>query len=273
MQDKVVLPDVGLSPLTRGNRAVPRSEHCRRGPIPAHAGQPQYITKDGGISGAYPRSRGATTMASQNIPGRQGLSPLTRGNPTASCTAGAATGPIPAHAGQPRTAATFVVVWRAYPRSRGATEQLAKLEPGDYGLSPLTRGNRLAAMGRSWSGGPIPAHAGQPYALRAGANSWGAYPRSRGATTRTSSDPGHTRGLSPLTRGNRARLQRWRCANGPIPAHAGQPCAQHARCREDRAYPRTRGATSTSHQKRLALVGLSPLTRGNRHPPHPDLGG
>ena len=75
------VPYNGLSPLTRGNREVSDVEDWTEGPIPAHAGEPEKYCKKTRSLGAYPRSRGGTTLAS-SLPHRpHGLSPLTRGNP------------------------------------------------------------------------------------------------------------------------------------------------------------------------------------------------
>ena len=71
-------------------------------------------------------------------------------------------------------------------------------------------------------------------------------------------------GLSPLTRGNPRRAMSKRQGLRPIPAHAGEPFDKHSVIFHDRAYPRSRGGTSAIFQKPLFLLGLSPLTRGNR---------
>ena len=52
-------PD-GLSPPTRGNLPVQRSEKLRSGSIPAHAGEPKYATPGASTPGVYPRPRGGT---------------------------------------------------------------------------------------------------------------------------------------------------------------------------------------------------------------------
>ena len=71
----------GLSPLARGNPwgmyAMARSS----GPIPARAGQPLALRVAWALQGAYPRSRGATEIAEEDITCQPGLSPLARGNP------------------------------------------------------------------------------------------------------------------------------------------------------------------------------------------------
>ena len=91
----------GLSPLTRGNRQTFSRIFPRRGPIPAHAGEPPLRANPAFASWAYPRSRGGTFKLHQ-LGGREwGLSPLTRGNPVGVGLEDWVSGPIPAHAGEP----------------------------------------------------------------------------------------------------------------------------------------------------------------------------
>ena len=131
------------------------------------------------------------------------------------------------------------------------------------GLSPLTRGN-LADVARPLGGqGPIPAHAGQPYAARRGCDLPRAYPRSLGATSAWTTREVAGQGLSPLTRGNRRDVGDQPVEEGPIPAHAGQPRRDPVRRHRARAYPRSRGATATFQALGGPDWGLSPLTRGN----------
>ena len=70
----------GLSPLARGNQGRCMGRPAYQGPIPARAGQPYRTAACSGSSGAYPRSRGATSPAPLSCSVYQGLSPLARGN-------------------------------------------------------------------------------------------------------------------------------------------------------------------------------------------------
>ena len=156
----------GLSPLTRGNHLGRRRDVLGAGPIPAHAGQPLPASVGRTISRAYPRSRGATHAGLPHDGIAWGLSPLTRGNQVATEGACGASGPIPAHAGQPSTDLQVSRLRRAYPRSRGATVTVTWNATYQRGLSPLTRGNQAQHKERVMFKGPIPAHAGQPPANR-----------------------------------------------------------------------------------------------------------
>ena len=92
---------LGLSPLARGNRLASPPGFCLTGPIPARAGQPQSSEPLNTLKRAYPRSRGATSRVTRSLCRCLGLSPLARGNRTPARCARAASGPIPARAGQP----------------------------------------------------------------------------------------------------------------------------------------------------------------------------
>ncbi len=155
-------------------------------------------------------------------------------------------GPIPAHAGQPRGGGRAREGKRAYPRSRGATARRRRACRRQQGLSPLTRGNRFLLVAVALPGGPIPAHAGQPRPARRCGTALRAYPRSRGATRPAASACQAERGLSPLTRGN------------PPTSETSWPSSP--------AYPRSRGATLLADRPKTLDQGLSPLTRGNQFP-------
>ena len=71
-------------------------------------------------------------------------------------------GPIPAHAGEPNRRLGIESAGGAYPRSRGGTACLGQLANGNWGLSPLTRGNLPPVAAEGSGDGPIPAHAGEP---------------------------------------------------------------------------------------------------------------
>ncbi len=254
----------GPSPLTRGNpldlgRAAPLD-----GPIPAHAGQPTSSRHPGWLQGAHPRSRGATTCACSSATYRAGPSPLTRGNHDSRCASRTPLGPIPAHAGQPTSTSCGPMKARAHPRSRGATTAAIGRVTSATGPSPLTRGNRqsLPAPAHRW--GPIPAHAGQPWTASTRRLKTRAHPRSRGATSMQGAPMSAALGPSPLTRGNLGKQRTGTVAQGPIPAHAGQPLEGGLHHQLRTAHPRSRGATPPGRLLVRSSRGPSPLTRGNR---------
>ena len=173
----------GPIPARAGQPVRAGARRCARGPIPARAGQPAARNTRHVAVGAYPRSRGATYAA--RVLGRelQGLSPLARGNLWLSWLDWCEQGPIPARAGQPTCQPKPDRLARAYPRSRGATFNSMVRARICWGLSPLARGNQPVLSSNLQRPGPIPARAGQPPELGAGAVDKRAYPRSRGATS------------------------------------------------------------------------------------------
>ncbi len=217
----------------------------------------------GACGRAYPRSRGATSCVPAGPCPDRGLSPLARGNLKACHPRLYLTGPIPARAGQPAPERRTPSTCGAYPRSRGATWVIDAKKLARSGLSPLARGNPQRRAAIDDGQGPIPARAGQPKSRRGGIPCHRAYPRSRGATPAAGACELAAVGLSPLARGNPAR--RWprhECAR-PIPARAGQPERTSGRRSQQRAYPRSRGATTRLGFLGPWLMGLSPLARGN----------
>ena len=258
-------PDSGLSPLARGNRGLSVSPSMTMGPIPARAGQPFAGSAIHCPTGAYPRSRGATSGAAAEMFRLGGLSPLARGNRRSPYLQGASRGPIPARAGQPCPARGARRGRRAYPRSRGATVAVQHIGLLAQGLSPLARGNLQRLAYDEAPAGPIPARAGQPASGRRRCGRFRAYPRSRGATGVLIRHRPAAVGLSPLARGNLSRRDAQRLLPGPIPARAGQPRTQRRRSIPSWAYPRSRGATEMPTPLPSAISGLSPLARGNRN--------
>ena len=97
----------GSSPLTRGKPR--RRARCRSGArlIPAHAGKTAGCAYPLEVLGAHPRSRGENLVEPYWVGTEQGSSPLTRGKPPTPCSALAATGLIPAHAGKTYAAAEY----------------------------------------------------------------------------------------------------------------------------------------------------------------------
>ena len=273
----------GLSPLARGNHDVSVPITQTQGPIPARAGEPGADLVLDSFGGAYPRSRGGTTVKGELLWPEMGLSPLARGNPAIDAwfqssiglsplargnperpaTSRASRGPIPARAGEPWAGTMQCASSWAYPRSRGGTTRGCFIGSVDEGLSPLARGNRWLCRDSLASVGPIPAGAGEPSSTRQRQDAAGAYPRSRGGTPYAPARRQRLRGLSPLSRGNLNHAQAAVLAAGPIPARAGEPFGGLFFRRAGRAYPRSRGGTSITRGAMVARTGLSPLARGN----------
>ena len=71
------------------------------------------------------------------------------------------------------------------------------------------------------------------------------------------------KGLSPPTRGNRARPPARGKEHRSIPAHAGEPKRSSSRLKPLAVYPRPRGGTAVIVRITDEISGLSPPTRGN----------
>ena len=190
----------------------------------------------------YPRARGESVafFCADNSNG--GLSPRTRGIRLVLETALSRQGSIPAHAGNP---GRLVTVRLTHP-----------------GLSPRTRGI-LGLLGLMlYTIGSIPAHAGNPIGLNMYAPHYGVYPRARGESLVNINSLSIRQGLSPRTRGILRLAVQSNAIDGSIPAHAGNPNTSFAKGRLWRVYPRARGESAIAVTGALALVGLSPRTRG-----------
>ena len=111
-------------------------------------------------------------------------------------------GPIPACAGQPRSAPDTPQRCWAYPRVCGATGVAIAGIATLAGLSPRVRGNHSPAGAEAGQIGPIPACAGQPPARTLAACPFRAYPRVCGATEKFALPVLLYLGLSPRVRGN-----------------------------------------------------------------------
>ena len=152
----------GLSPRVRGNR-LPRGRWaCRRGSIPARAGEPPGGATIRETTPVYPRACGGTEFFLEPQTARDGLSPRVRGNPACRPQCGQCAGSIPARAGEPNSRRGCAARSSVYPRACGGTAGGAGWKLLNIGLSPRVRGNRLGdsrivRMTRS-----IPARAGEP---------------------------------------------------------------------------------------------------------------
>ena len=89
------------------------------------------------------------------------------------------------------------------------------------------------------------------------------YPRPRGGTEDDGASFRVWRGLSPPTRGNHPNPYPIRARRRSIPAHAGEPTEIEIFNADLRVYPRPRGGTDYSCDRKQGGAGLSPPTRGN----------
>ena len=233
----------GLSPPTRGNPPLGETAPPPARSIPAHAGEPSAPRPAVAQREVYPRPRGGTAFRRGRDSSAGGLSPPTRGNLHVADAALRVWRSIPAHAGEPTSTIPPRILGRVYPRPRGGTVDRTHNDVVAQGLSPPTRGNHLAGGAGALRLGSIPAHAGEPSAMRRLAAAPRVYPRPRGGTRFRHFTPLSRRGLSPPTRGNPPRRAPRGANARSIPAHAGEPLGTAAQHEKRRVYPRPRGGT------------------------------
>ena len=193
---------------------------------------------------------------------KNGSSPQVRGRPYVLPGAGAATGLIPAGAGQTGAYARGGILPGAHPRRCGADSVRPGLLVEVGGSSPQVRGRRSwrAARWPRWR--LIPAGAGQT--RRAGyrrCRRW-AHPRRCGADTPWTRPLLMRTGSSPQVRGRRHAPSSARPRRGLIPAGAGQTVGSGRVERSPRAHPRRCGADPTLRSIFARTGGSSPQVRG-----------
>ena len=114
-----------------------------------------------------------------------------------------------------------------------------------------------------WSGGSIPACAGEPFARAAILKAAAVYPRVCGGTRVLGRQVGAGSGLSPRVRGNPGRRLPENPGRRSIPACAGEPLLEPDIATGTAVYPRVCGGTQTTGVPVYASSGLSPRVRGN----------
>ena len=231
----------GSSPLTRGKRGPEFLGYREDGLIPAHAGKTTRTHPRARRPTAHPRSRGENLACSTSARGAKGSSPLTRGKPPPRCRHRGRRRLIPAHAGKTAQCGGSGGDGGAHPRSRGENLSQSGSCRRSWGSSPLTRGKPAAGEDRRRSTGLIPAHAGKTRKSMPYAGVVQAHPRSRGENTVAALALHGNAGSSPLTRGKQIAILDGSDGLGLIPAHAGKTGDKGARCRIQRAHPRSRG--------------------------------
>ena len=132
------------------------------GSIPACAGEPMPRLPEPGSGKVYPRVCGGTVMATVPNAVDVGLSPRVRGNHDSLSGRCAASGSIPACAGEPYCWECEPGLPEVYPRVCGGTSGCAGAILTRCGLSPRVRGNRPHWYHQRQVTGSIPACAGEP---------------------------------------------------------------------------------------------------------------
>ena len=160
---KYQVAPVGLSPRVRGNLGGISNQTTSSGSIPACAGEPGGCCDGYHQREVYPRVCGGTSRCRMLWQWNRGLSPRVRGNQNPAARASAATGSIPACAGEPRRGWRPAGASRVYPRVCGGTAPSFVAFGGGSGLSPRVRGNLRHRHSQPDGVGSIPACAGEPH--------------------------------------------------------------------------------------------------------------
>ena len=225
----------------RGSPDVAWGPQCRRGSIPACAGEPLTCLAQDEQSRVYPRVCGGAGRSRRWPVDRSGLSPRVRGSLWRGHLPGPEHGSIPACAGEPRRCPQTGRFQGVYPRVCGGAQPRRPVLPLDLGLSPRVRGSRVWERGRRCLDGSIPACAGEPSPAPEGSYWGGVYPRVCGGASVKPIPPFIWAGLSPRVRGSPWRWHLTRGPAGSIPACAGEPGRATVRGGRERVYPRVCG--------------------------------
>ena len=172
----------GLSPRVRGNLFVGQCKNRRHGSIPACAGEPDRLYRDGNLAGVYPRVCGGTPSRWCEVRSPAGLSPRVRGNLPRLLLPRFSPGSIPACAGEPTSWGANWSGPRVYPRVCGGTVHDVVVAATAPGLSPRVRGNPSVCLVHRPFGRSIPACAGEPWYSFGTRSADRVYPRVCGGT-------------------------------------------------------------------------------------------
>ena len=210
----------------------------------------------------HPRSRGEYDVAGDLPEVDGGSSPLSRGIPVAVRCCSRSLRIIPALAGNTPNRNLTASLATDHPRSRGEYVVIPMKLTFHYGSSPLSRG----ILGR-WLNpvAPvriIPALAGNTRDYLTTPEGLEDHPRSRGEYHQTSSCVRTDHGSSPLSRGIPVLLVAGPCADGIIPALAGNTLVRRGGHSRSSDHPRSRGEYLLTKQSIGLWLGSSPLSRG-----------
>ena len=215
----------------------------------------------------YPRACGGTARARRAMTLMLGLSPRVRGNLSRRGRGAAASGSIPARAGEPLPPCRGSQPSAVYPRACGGTAPRLSRYARMSGLSPRVRGNLVAGVPSQLVERSIPARAGEPFTRHACPPGNPVYPRACGGTADLTETMVSTSGLSPRVRGNPLGAGGVLFAPRSIPARAGEPASANAVRTAPPVYPRACGGTYSWAAPMMGMSGLSPRVRGNRPNP------
>ena len=248
---------------------------AERGIIPACAGNTAPEAKASRASRDHPRVRGEHGLIACPALAVFGSSPRARGTPIPYIRLLAATGIIPACAGNtPRDCRPNRPPWD-HPRVRGEHNWPLQLRYAPKGSSPRARGTLDSVEFVARRDRIIPACAGNTPAEFVPPDVAWDHPRVRGEHMANVNNLFRNSGSSPRARGTLRPMRRaWQWV-GIIPACAGNTRAAYMEFASSRDHPRVRGEHDGSEWGGTPLKGSSPRARGTRshRPPRAARGG
>ena len=216
---------LGPSPRVRGIRWRRRGERETKRSIPARAGNPRAVGREGVAVRVHPRACGESILRPGVYVQDSGPSPRVRGIRRRAAAERPDVGSIPARAGNPPPHARRGHRSRVHPRACGESGPRARRRRSRAGPSPRVRGIPLRARVVDIEVGSIPARAGNP----AGPSTTGCRPTVHPRACGESAGGGGARrrgpGPSPRVRGIRPPSTSRGRERGSIPARAGNPAS------------------------------------------------
>ena len=253
---------LGSSPRMRGARVLAKRPRSSGRIIPAYAGSTSACVTRTRASRDHPRVCGEHPLRWHTPTSMQGSSPRMRGALTASSTARASCGIIPAYAGSTPRRPPSRCSWRDHPRVCGEHGDVYLCVGSDGGSSPRMRGAPVAIGEDNLVVGIIPAYAGSTFASRTrGWETWD-HPRVCGEHSRVPAVDGHEPGSFPRMRGAPRRVDRVGFEQGIIPAYAGSTSRPRPSTDTTRDHPRVCGEHYRAIVDEIEVVGSSPRMRG-----------
>ncbi len=246
-----------------GTANLPPKERALEGPSPRGRGNRHLKPTNLGRGGDHPRVGGGTEQMRDHSDLAAGPSPRGRGNQARPIQSIAASGTIPAWAGEPPPEWQGLCRARDHPRVGGGTCASRNQRLCIGGPSPRGRGNLCFCRFRTVRAGTIPAWAGEPHKWRKAPVFRWDHPRVGGGTIHGGFEKTQMQGPSPRGRGNHRAVCCQPSLRGTIPAWAGEPVGNARRGGVLWDHPRVGGGTDLESQTPDGNWGPSPRGRGN----------
>ncbi len=253
----------GPSPRLRGSPPVDVQRLAIGGSIPAPAGEPTMWRIRRPRSAVHPRACGGAFGGVLEGRVLYGPSPRLRGSRPFRGIWHLSTRSIPAPAGEPGGRPAPRTSTPVHPRACGGARTASSAKPMIAGPSPRLRGSLERGRRSGAIAGSIPAPAGEPGSDLPADREQRVHPRAcGGAWIRGDLRPVRL-GPSPRLRGSRPGDGRVGCAEGSIPAPAGEPAIRATAWSRPGVHPRACGGARSRPGRVQGSSGPSPRLRGS----------